>query len=343
MKKRLFLISVAIVTVGMALASCKGVGIGMEGNIYEKMAIFSLIALTLIAVLLLPFISSTSDSKALARYRELIRNAATLPLSVPELTGNPIYLWDSRKSFQKMLFAQDGTFSESEIVTANGIDPQPQPGGTWSISGDGRLQITRKVTAGTRVLALISRGGGHLATLMRLNSGVAETWFLGAENLAQVQISCFGYSGSKPSAEKFTVPLVSGKTIYWATYPPVVPTSGNEVAVNLELAYGVVTFHPDGTLSKSINNPIEALPDYRPSFTGTWHVDEKFGVLNTSAGLYTTEITLLLHNPEEQSLLVGTTSGTEQWFLDPEKAKEDLATHLATAVHLDPGKRVLFA
>ena len=134
-----------------------------------------------------------------------------------------------------------------------------------------------------------------------------------------MQISCFGYSDSRPSAEKFTPSLISGLTVCWATYPCVVLTSGNEVSVNPELAYGVITFHADGTLSKSINNPSDAAPDYRPSFTGTWKVDENFGVLNMSVGLYTTEITLHLHSIEHHNLLVGSTAGNEQWFLDQRK------------------------
>ena len=190
--------------VSAALAGCRGVGTGMEGNIYEKMTIFSLITLTFIAVILIPFVSSTLDSKSLARYRELVRNAPPLPLSATELTGSPAYLWGSRRSLQKMLFAEDGIFSESGIVTANGLDPKPHP-------------------------------------------------------------------------------------------------------------------------------------------CGTWKVDENFGVLNLLAGLYTTEIVLLRHLAPEHCLLVGTTSGCEQWFLDPEKGKEDLVTHLAMAVHLDGEKRAFFA
>ena len=327
---------------GLALAGCRGVGTGMEGNIYEKMSIFSLIALTFLAVVLIPFVSPSSDSKALARFRELVRKVPPLPLSAAELTGNPVYLWSSRKSFQKMLFAGDGTFSESELVTANGLDPKPRPCGSWALTAGGSLRITREITSGTRVFARVSPGGYQLPTLMRLDSGHAEAWFLGEQSLARVQISCFGYSDSSPSAEKFTEQLVAGRTVYWATYPPLQLSSGNEVSVNPELAFGVLIFHADGTLAKSINNPLDGPPDYRPSFTGTWRVDRKFGVLHLSAGLYTTEIVLLLQRDREQSLLVGTTAGNEQWFLDPEKGKEDLVTHLAVAVHLDAGKRHLF-
>jgi hypothetical protein len=177
---------------------------------------------------------------------------------------------------------------------------------------------------------------------MRLKSGFADAWYLGENSLAKVQISCFGYSDSLPSSEKFTATLVNGVTVYWATYPCLLPTSGNEISVNPELAFGVITFHADGTLSKSINNPIGAAPDYRPAFTGTWNIDEKFGVLNMSVGLYNAEITMLLHRVEHQSLLVGTTAGNEQWFLDRINAKLDLTSYLAIGVHLDAEKSAFF-
>ena len=177
---------------------------------------------------------------------------------------------------------------------------------------------------------------------MRLKSGYANAWFLGKRSLAHAQISCFGYSGSQPETEKFTASLLSGLTVYWATYPCLIPASSDEVCVNPELAFGMITFHEDGTLSKSINNPPDAVPDFSPSFTGTWKIDENFGVLNLSVGLYFTEITLLLHTSEHHTLLVGTTSGNEQWFLDPAHAAKDLATHLAIGVYLDAGKSASF-
>ena len=343
MKKQPILTAIVILAVGVTLASCRAVGSGMEGNIYEKMSIFSLIALTFIAVILIPFVSSTTDSKALSRYRELIRNADPFPLTFEELTGNPVYHWDSRKSIHKMLFSTDGSFSESVIVTSNGLDPTAQPCGTWALTAEGKLQITRKIAASSRALTRVSQNGYNLVTLMRHESGSAEAWFLGENSLANAQITCFGYSESQPSAEKFTAALIRGVTIYWATYPAVALTSENEPSVNPELAYGVLIFHPDGTLSKSINNPIDASADWRPSFNGTWKVDENFGVLNMSVGLYTTEVTLLLHSAGSRSLLVGTTAGNEQWFLDQEKAQQDLLAHLATTVHLDARKGELFA
>lgn len=342
MKKEPIVTTTTVVMVSMTLVSCNVVGSGMEGNIYEKMTIFSLIALTILAAILVPFLNS-GESRALARYRELIRNATSHPLSAEELTCHPVYVWDSRRSFHKVLFAKDGSFSESGIVTTNGLDPAVAPAGTWVITPEGNLQLWRRETAGTRNYIQVSQDGYNLATLMRLDSGFADAWYLGENGLAKVQISCFGYSDSRPSAEKFTPSLISGLTVCWATYPCVVLTSGNEVSVNPELAYGVITFHADGTLSKSINNPSDAAPDYRPSFTGTWKVDENFGVLYMTAGLYTTEITLNLHSIGHHNLLVGSAAGNEQWFLDQKNGKDDLTRYLAIGIHLDADQRRLFA
>jgi hypothetical protein len=342
MKKEPILTTIAFAIFTTALVSCSAVDRGMEGNIYEKMTIFSMIVLTAFAIIFVPFVSNKGNNKALARYRELISNAATRPLSAEELTSYPVYVWDSRKSFYKMLFARDGSLSESPIITANGQDPKAEPSGTWALTSEGILQLSLKGTASTRNYARISQNGYNLATLMRLKSGFAKAWHLGEKSLAHAQISCFGYSDSRPATEKFTAPLISGLTVYWAVYPCIIPTSSAEVSVNPELAFGMIIFHEDGTLSKSINNPLDAVPDYRPSFTGTWKIDENPGVLNLSVGLYTTEITLLLHSAEHHSLLVGTTAENEQWFLDPEHAGQDLASYLAIGVYLDAGKSGLF-
>jgi hypothetical protein len=346
MKKQHMLATIPLAITTMLILGCNDVGRGMAGNIYEKMTIFSLLTLTIFAVLLIPFVSGTSESRTLALYRELIRNAAAVPLSADDLTAHPVYVWDSARSFRKMLFARDNSLLESAIITSNGPDPALETAGTWAITPGGDLQLFRRGTSCPKLLTRISPDGYHLATLMRLKSGLADAWFFGASALVEVQIACFGYSGSLPSLVrspgKFTASLVRGLTVYWASYPCTALTSSNEVAVNPLLAFGVLTFHADGTLAKSINNPIDAVPDYQPRFRGTWRVDENFGVLNLSVGLYATEITLLFHDAEHQSLLVGTLTGSEQWFLDPERAKRDLLAYLAIGVHLDAGKGALY-
>jgi hypothetical protein len=241
-----------------------------------------------------------------------------------------------------MLFCKDGSLFASSIVTTNGIDPETVPSGTWALTREGILRISFKDTSKSRDFVRVSLNGYNTPTLMRLKSGYAKAWFLGERSLAHAQICCFGYSGSHTETKKFTTLLLSGVTVYWATYPCLIPASSDEVCVNPELAFGMITFHEDGTLTKSINNQLDAVPDFRPSFTGTWGIDEHFGVLNLSVGLYATEITLLLQSREQHTLLVGTTAGNEQWFLDPERASQDLATHLAVQVYLDAGKSASF-
>ena len=340
-KEQVLAVMVQVVPI-MLLAGCSDVGRGMEGNIYDKMTVFSLLTLVVFAVILVPFVGNSSESKALSRYREVIRNAAANPLSAEDLVTNPVYVWDSPKSFHKMVFAGDGALFESEIVTGNGLDPAPKRAGSWALTPEGALQLSHTFAAGPKLLTRVSRNGYHLATLMRLNSGLAEAWFLGENSLAEVQISCYGYSQSLPSQEKFSASLVRGLTVYWATYPCTSLTSSDEVSVNPLLAYGLITFHADGTLSKSINNAIGGAADYTPAFSGSWRVDEKFGVLYLSVGLYASEITLLSQSEEHHSLLVGTVAGSEQWFLDPERAKGDLTSYLALGVYLDAEARVLY-
>jgi hypothetical protein len=341
MKKEPFLTAVALALFATALVGCSVIDRGLEGNIYEKMTIFSMILLTVFAIIVVPF-ASKADNKLQARYRELIRNARPHPIAANALTGYPVYVWDSRKSFYKMVFTRDGSLSQSPIVTANGQDPQAAPTGTWALAPDGILRLSFHATKGFRDYTCISVDGYCMATLMRLKSGYAESWYLGEQALAQAQISCFGYSDSMPAAGKFTRSLVSGLTVYWGTYPCIVPTATSEVSINPELAFGVITFHEDGTLSKSINNPLDAVPDFKPSFKGTWKVDEDVGVLNLSVGLYSTEVTLLLHSEKCHSLLVGTTAGNEQWFVDLELAGKDLANYLAIGIYLDEGESSRF-
>jgi hypothetical protein len=241
-----------------------------------------------------------------------------------------------------MVFATDGSPYESSILTANGQDPEVHHAGTWALTPDGILQITPKVTGRTRNYSRISPETCTLPALMRLSSCYAEAWYFGKYSLTLTQISCFGYSASSAARERFTASLVSGLTVYWATYPCVIPSASDLVSVNPELAFGTVTFNEDGTLSRSISNSLDGLPDFNPSFSGTWSVDEDVGVMNITVGLYTTEITLLLHTPEHHTMLVGSTAGNGQWFMHPEHARQDLARYLAIGVYLDPAKSDLF-
>ena len=342
MKKACLITAIAAAIFLPALVGCNAIDQGMAGNIYEKMTIFSMIVFVLFAVFFIPFISGKGDKRALARYRELVRTAAVHRWSVDELTSYPVYVWDSAKSFSKMLLAKDGSLSVSSLVVGNGIDPAAAPSGSWTLDSAGILRLSFNVTSSSRDFTCIMPDGYNLATLVRLNSGYAKAWHLGWQGLARMQISCFGYSASQPATEKFTASLLRGLKVYWASYPCVMPTASDEVGVNPELTFGMISFHEDGTLSKSINNPLDAVPDYSPAFTGTWQVDDNFGVLNLTVGLYFTQINLLLRSAEHHSLLVGSAAGNEQWFLDPEHAAQHLAAYLALGIYLDAGKDYLY-
>jgi hypothetical protein len=333
--------TLALAVFAVALSTCGTLYRGTEGNVYEKMTIFSVIFVSILAMILVPFLSG-GDSKELGRLREAIRNAALRRLTEEELTGYPVYFWDARRSFRKMAFAADGVLYESSIVTANGQDPEVHRSGQWALSPGGVLQITPDVTGRTRNYSRVSPESCGIPTLMRISSGYAEAWYLGKDSLAHTQIACFGYSASSPAKERFTASLVSGLTVYWATYPCMLPMGSDVIGLNPELAFGLVQFNEDGTLSRSISNTIDAAPDYKPSFSGTWNVDEELGVMNISVGLYTTEVTLLLHCPHDHTMLVGSTAGNGQWFTDPAHAREDLARYLAVGVYLDPEKSRLF-
>ncbi|HJV64892.1 MAG TPA: hypothetical protein VJ550_04075 [Geomonas sp.] len=341
MKRNMAPTAIAMVILLAALTGCSTLYRGVEGNIYEKMTVFSMIVIVVFAILFVPFVTGIGGDKDLARFRGAIWKAAAQPLSPEELTSHPAYLWDSPNSFYKRVFAADGSLWESPIVTVNGLDPEVERSGSWTLGEDGVLRITME-TGCLKNYTPISRCAFGLATVMRLETGFAEAWYLGERGLAHAQISCFGYSRSLPPAGRFTVPLVSGATVYWATYPCCALASGDELSVNPALAYGAMTFHPDGTLARSRDNRVEGRPDYTASFSGTWRIDEVYGVLDLTIGPYTREIKLFLPGSEPGSFLVGTTEGSEQWFLDPGHGREQLASYLALGAYLDGGKAELF-
>jgi hypothetical protein len=333
--------TVALTILAVGLGSCGGLYRGTGGNIYEKMVIFSVILISLIALILVPFVSG-GNGKDLSRFRDVVRTAPLQRLTEQDLTSYPVYSWDSRRSFRKLVFAADHSFSESSIITANGQDPEVYRAGDWALTAEGGLRITPAVTGRTKSYSRISPESCGVPTLLRLSSCYAEAWFMGKDSLTRTQIACFGYSGSLSTRPRFTTSLVSGLTVYWATYPCVIPVASDLVSINPELAFGMIRFNEDRTLSRSASNTMDAAPDYNPTFSGSWDVDEDLGVMNISVGLYTTEITLLLHCREDHTMLVGSTAGNGQWFTDPDHAKEDLARYLAVGIYLDPAKKELF-
>ncbi|MBJ6726449.1 hypothetical protein [Geomesophilobacter sediminis] len=317
-------------------AACAGVGRGMEGNLYEKTGIFSLIALVLFAMVMTPFLSGLGENRAFARYRERIRAAAPIPIAPELLTRHPVYVWDYRNSFHKLVFTADGSYAESSITTTNGKEPETVPAGSWELTPQGVLRLRPRLTGSDRDYARISAEHPRLPALMRIGPVSVEAWYLGPDGLAQVQISCFGYSGAVPPVERFSAETVRGRSVYWVTYPSLVPISSYEVEIAPELSFGLLVFNEDGTLTRSIGNTVDGSPDYRPSFSGTWRVAPQYGILHLWVGHLHTEVTLQSRNAASEQLMVSTPEGSELWFLDPERGREELARYLAIATELGP-------
>jgi hypothetical protein len=140
---------------------------------------------------------------------------------------------------------------------------------------------------------------------------------------------------------KFTSALVSGRTFYWATYPCILVTSSGEVVANREAAFGLITFDEKGVLTKSIDNnlrsTIGSAPNYNPSISGTWSVDEKTGSLHMTVSGFTTTASILTQEAENGELLVFTNIENRLWFSDPTNAAEKLAAYMSQGWKLIPG------
>lgn len=317
-----------------ALAACNGIQWGNEGNMHEKMAIYSLISLTVFAVFIISFGGGRRRGREPSGVGAAEQPSATYPLSAPELTGYPAYVWDYRSSFHKIVFHPDGAFSKSSGVSSNGLDPTATAAGTWTLTPDGKLRITPRSAGAPHMYTRISGHGS--AVLMRPDLGLVEAWYMGPGALARIQISIFGNSASIPATMRFSTALVSDRIFYGATYPCLMVTTSGEVVADYEATCGLIAFHGDGTLAKSVDNRIGSAPDYAPSIAGTWSVDEGAGSLTmTVSGFRTTAFILGLASGE-WGLLVGTTTGNRLWFPGHECAPARLAAYLSEAARLIP-------
>jgi len=316
----------------LTLTACGGTHDGSNGNIVEKMAIFTLMALTVFSIFLVLFDGSKERSNRSSGKVDLIQHGSTYPLSATDLTGYPVYVWDYRSSFHKIVFHPDGPLMKSLSVSTNGLDPAVTVAGTWVLTSDGKVQVTLNSAWTTRIYTCISMNSS--AVLMQPDFGLAEAWYLGSGGLANIQISIFGYSASNPATMKFTSSLVSGRTVYWATYPCIVVTSSGEVAVNYETTYGMIMFNEDGILTKSIDNKIGSTPNYTPSISGTWSVDDESGVLSMTVSGFTTVASILAQESEYCELLVSTTAGNRLWYSDPTNAPGKLAAYISEGCRL---------
>lgn len=329
MKKVRSFSMILIAVLFLAFTGCGGRSGGSSGNVFEEMAIFSFITLTVFALLFISLGGGKIGRKGsfIAGPRILI--GPSHPLAMAELTTHPVYVWDSRTSFRKMLFAPDGTFLDSLPVTANGVEPLVTPAGTWALTSDGKIRITPVSTEGSRTYARVSENCSGAAVLMLPDSGHVEAWYFGPHAFASVQASIFGFSASVAEGEKFAAPLLRGKTVFWATYPYLAVADSGEVGVNPEACCGVIAFHDDGTLAKSIDNGLGSPPDYTLSIPGSWQVDDFTGTLTMTVYGYSTLVTILARDPERKSLLVSTPSGNRQWYCDPVTAADDLTSYLS--------------
>lgn len=314
----------------LTLAACSRGNGEAGGNIFEKMSIFSFIALTVFALVLISFGWGKSRKVSPSSETGLdIRIGPAHPLTAAELTDHPTYVRESRSSFRMMVFVPDGTFLESLSVATNGVEPVATPAGTWELTSDGKVRITPAYPGTTRTYTRISENCYGAAALMKPDSGPVQAWYCGPHALAHIQISIFGFSASAARSEKFTASLVSGQTVYWTTYPCLTVTDDGEIRVNPEATCGMIAFHDDGTLTKSIDNRLVSTHDYTLSIPGTWGVDNFTGALTMTVHGYPTLVTILTRDPERKSLLVSTSGGNRRWYSDPATAADDLAAFLS--------------
>jgi hypothetical protein len=209
----------------------------------------------------------------------------------------------------------------------NGLDPKVTAVGTWALTSEGKVMMTYGSPGTTKIYTRIAKSTSTV--LMKPDSGLVEAWYFGSGSLANIQISIFGCSASVPATMKFTTALVSGKTVYWATYPCLLVTTSGEVAVNHETVYGMITFNGNGILTKSIDNKINSLPNYTPSVSGIWSVDDNSGVLTMTVSGFTTAASILTQESEYCEWLVSTTAENRLWFSDPTNATEKLSTYIS--------------
>lgn len=317
-----------------SLAACNAGQGGYEGRLHERMVIYSLILLSVFAIFIVSFGGGRRRGREPAGRGAPGLPNATYPLSAPELTGYPVYVWDYSSSFHKIVFHPDGVFSKSSGVSSNGVDPTAKAAGTWALTPDDKLRITPR-SAGTP--NIYTRVSGHgSAVLMRPDLGLVEAWYMGPGALARIQISIFGNSASVPATMKFSTALLSGRTFYGATYPCLVVTTSGEVVADHEATCGLIAFHSDGTLVKSADNRIGSVPDYATTITGTWTVDDGSGVLTMTVSGFQTRAFILGMTSGLCALLVGTTAENRLWFPDHEGAPARLDAYLLEAVRLIP-------
>ncbi|KAB0665617.1 hypothetical protein F6V25_07800 [Oryzomonas japonica] len=328
--------TIAGVVLSLTLAACHGNQAINEGNMYEKMGIYLLISLSIFAFFIVSFGGGKRRGKEMGSGADTGQPRAAYPLSATELTDYPVYVWDYRSSFHKAVFHPDGAFSTSPNVSVNGLDPTATAAGNWTLTPDGKLRITPRLAGKSRTYTCISPHDSAAGVLLQPDLGLVEVWYVGPNSLADIQISIFGISASFPATMRFSTAQVSGRTFYGATYPCLEVTSSGEVVTNHETTCGMIAFHEDGTLARSVDNKIGSVPDYAPSITGNWSVDDESGVLTMMVSGFRTTASILGPAPGNGGLIVGTTIENRLWFPDHEQVSATLAAYLSEAVRRIP-------
>lgn len=325
---------IAIAILSFTLSGCGWNNYGSGENMFEKMAIFSLISLIVFSIFVVSFGGSKQRNNRASAKVDLIQDDSTYPLSATDLTSYPVYVWDYRSSFHKIVFHPDGDLLASPSVSKDDLDPTVTAVGTWAFNSDGKVMVKFSSDRNAKIYTCISRN--TRIVLMKPAFGFVEAWFIGSGSLANIQISIFGCSLSVPATMKFTTALLSGRTIYWATYPCILVTSSGEVVVNREAACGMTTFNENGTLTKSVDNKISATPDYTPTISGIWSVDDKIGGLTMTVSGFTTKASILTQESVNGELLVFTAAENRLWITDQTDAPEKLGTYISQGYKLLP-------
>ncbi len=327
MKKIIVSLLIAMAILSLTLAACGSGHDEANGDMAEKMAIFSLITFSVFSIILVSFGVSRQRDKMSSENVDLMQHGSVYPLTTADLTSYPVYVWDYRSSFHKIVFHPDGVLSKSSTVFPNGLDPTVSAAGRWNLTVDGKVTVTLDSTGTTKTYTRISKNTSTVR--MQPDFGLLELWYFGPGSLANIEISILGYSESAPAAVKFTTAFVSGRTFYWTTYPYILVTTSGEVAVNEGATYGMITFKEDGVLSKSIDNKIRFVPDYTPSISGAWSVDEQSGVLTMTVLGFTSTASILTQESEYCELHVITSAGNRLWFYEPTNALDKLTTFIS--------------
>jgi hypothetical protein len=182
---------------------------------HEKMAIYSLISLTVFAVILVSF------GGGRRRGREpsgggggwtTLRNLPAVGAGAYRLSGVclglPLFIPQDRLSPGRRVLEIVGRLVQRPGPTATAA-------GTWDLTPDGKLRITPR-SAGTP--HMYTRISGHgSAVLMRPDLGLVEAWYMGPGALACIQISIFGNSASVPATMRFSTAWSAAKPF---TAPP---------------------------------------------------------------------------------------------------------------------------